>query len=110
MLFEVFDSKCRLHRALSDEEVCENPWMNQCLTVVAARGTVLVDVDQVNMVKGKGKKGEGGKGQKGKGKGKGNYEKGRGQGDERRCFHCDGKGHVKSNCPQKVIDDKKRSD
>ena len=26
------------------------------------------------------------------------------------CFHCDGKRNIKSNCPQKVIDDNKKRD
>ena len=50
-------------------------------------------------------KGKDGKGKKVKGKGKEQC-----QGDERRCFYYEGKGHIKSNCPQKVIDDKNRSD
>ena len=38
--------------------------------------------------------------------GKGKTEKGkRRKEDERRGFCCDGKGHIKPNCPQKTIDD-----
>ena len=61
-----------------------------------------MDVDKVNLVKGKGNKG--------KGKGKEKSETGKCQGDGRRCFYFDGKGHIKSNDPQMVIDDKKKSD
>ena len=66
-----------------------------------------MDVDELNLVKGKGKQGNGkdGKGMKATGKGK--NEKATSQGDERRCFYCDGKGHIKFNGPQKVIDDNK---
>ena len=56
-----------------------------------------MDIDHLYLVNGTGKKG----------RGKGKNEKAKGQGDERRYFHCDGKGHIKSNCPQEVIDDKK---
>ena len=57
--------------------------------------------NQGNLVKGKARKG------KRKGKGKGRIEKSKGQGDERRCFNCDGKGHIQSNRFQQVIDEKK---
>ena len=118
---QVFMRKCRLYRALSDEEVSENlkvavvhknlqdaelrkhllmsaamlgsstkdEVINYSLAEAAARRTAPMEVDQVNLVQGKGKN-----------------EKATGKGDERRCFHCDGKGHIKSNHHQKVIDDK----
>ena len=81
---------------------CQDEVINCSFATAAARGLVLVGVDQVNVVKGKGKIGEGkdSKGKKGNGKVTG-------QGGERRCFHCEEKGHIKSNCRQKVIDDKK---
>ena len=54
----------------------------------------------MNLVKGKDREGN-------NGKGKGKTEQGKGQDDERKCFYCDGKGHIKSNFRQKVTDDKK---
>ena len=47
---------------------------------------------------------------KGTDKGQRKNEKAKGQGDERRCFCCDGKGHTKANCLQKVVDDKQKRD
>ena len=66
----------------------------------------------MHLVKGEGKKGKGkdGKRIKGKGMGTAKTETGKGRGDERRCFYCDGKGHIKFNCPQKVIDEQEKSD
>ena len=53
------------------------------LAEAAVRRTAPLNVDQLHPVKGKGK-------------------------DGRRCFYCDGKGRI--NCPQEVIDAKKKSD
>ena len=65
--------------------------INLSLTEFAARGTVPTDVDQVNIFERKGKRGKDGKGKWSAGtSGKGKTEKGKGQGDERKCFHCDG--------------------
>ena len=69
--------------------------INYSLAEAAARGTAPMDVNLVNLVQGKGN---------------GKKEKGKVQGDERRCFCCDGKGQIKSNRPQKAIDDNKKSD
>ena len=83
----------------------KDAFINHCLTEAAKRGTVLMDVDLVNLVKGKGKKGETSK----DGQGKRQTEKGTGQEEERRCFSCDGKGKIKSKFLRKSSTTRRRA-
>ena len=133
---QLLEKKCRLYRALSNEEVSESLkvafvhktlqhaglWkhllrsaatldsfpsikdevVNYGFAEAAARRTAPTDDDQVNLVECKGKMGrERVTAQARRAKAKEKNERANCEGDERRCFYCDGKGHIKSNCPQK---------
>ena len=123
---EVFEKKCRMYRAPSGEAVPANLkvavlhknlldielWKHLLRSAATLDSVTSIKDDLQRMLRkgcwagncANGRQ-SGEKGSVKEGKGKEKTVQGKGEGDERRCFYCDGHRHIKSNCPQKVLRD-----